>query len=98
MTREATIEQHLERRVREEGGETRKVQWLGRSKAPDRRVMLAGRPGFPCWVELKNPDTIRTFPANAHERGQVREHNRMRKLGEVVHVIGTIEAVEALLA
>lgn len=96
--KESTIERHLVRRVKALGGEVRKVTWVGRGKAPDRRVMLAGRPGFPCWVELKNPDTIRTFPADAHERGQHREHVRMRKRGEIVHVIGTIEQVEALLA
>lgn len=94
---ESQIEQHLVQRVEALGGVIRKVRWVGRSKAPDRRVMLL-RPGFPCWVELKNPHTIRTFPADARERAQAREHKRMRDRGEIVHVIGTIEQVEALLA
>lgn len=50
------------------------------------------------YVELKNPDTIRTFPADARERAQAREHKRMRDMGQRVEVIGTIEQVEALLA
>jgi hypothetical protein len=49
------------------------------------------------WVELKNPDTIKTFPADAHERRQHREHERMRAMGQRVVVIGTIEQVEELL-
>lgn len=102
---ERDIEAHLKERVKALGGEIRKVKWIGRNKAPDRRVMLPQRMdakgawrsrGF--WVELKNPETILTFPANAHERAQAREHERMRRHGEEVFVVGTIEQVEALLA
>lgn len=50
------------------------------------------------WVELKNPETIKTFPANAHERAQAREHQRMRALGQRVEVIGTLEGVDGLLS
>lgn len=95
--RESSVAEYLVERVEALGGEIRKVKWIGRNRAPDCRVMLR-RPGFPCWVELKNPDTIRTFPADARERAQAREHKRMREQGEVVHVIGTIEQVEALLS
>jgi len=49
------------------------------------------------WVELKNPETILTFPANAHERAQAREHERMRALGQRVEVIGTYAQVDELL-
>lgn len=100
--RESTIEKYLVKRVKELGGEVRKVQWVGRSGAPDRLVMCPNirRRGDDCtiWVELKNPDTIKTFPTNAHERAQHREHERMRKLGQRVVVIGTIEQVDALLS
>lgn len=105
---ERVIEQHLAKRVKELGGEVRKVQWVGRRGAPDRLVMLPPleintknfkfRKHRTFWVELKNPDTIRTFPANAHERQQAREHERMRRMGQRVEVIGTIEQVEELLA
>ncbi len=106
--KENKIEKHLVRRVKELGGEVRKVQWVGRRNAPDRLVLIP--PSFSpwlnldsskyhcIWVELKNPETIKTFPANAHERAQAREHQRMRELGQRVEVIGTIEGVEELLA
>lgn len=104
--RERDIERHLVRRVKELGGEVRKVQWVGRASAPDRLVMLPWT-AWLCtesrdqpntiWVELKNPKTILTFPADARERAQAREHDRMRKMGQRVKVIGTIEQVEELL-
>lgn len=101
--KEAHIERHLVRRVKELGGEVRKVAWVGRQGAPDRLVMAPWRDRFgdwvgTIWVELKNPNTIKTFPANAHEHAQHREHERMRMLGQRVEVIGTIEQVEELLA
>ena len=110
--RESQIEKYLVKRVKELGGEVRKVQWVGRRSAPDRLVMLPklvrfsrSTPTFSIegegqtlWVELKNPETIKTFPGDARERAQVREHERMRKLGQRVVVIGTIEGVEALLS
>lgn len=97
---ESDIEDHLVRRVKELGGEVRKVQWVGRQGAPDRLVMLRGRDCeevSTIWVELKNPDTIQTFPSGPHERRQHREHERMRAMGQRVVVIGTIEQVEELL-
>jgi len=97
---ERDIEAHLVERVKALGGEVRKVQWVGRAGAPDRVVFLRGRDCeevSTIWVELKNPDTIKTFPENAHERAQHREHERMRAMGQRVVVIGTIEQVEELL-
>lgn len=87
--RERDIEAYLKRRVQELGGECRKAQWIGRPGAPDRRVMLPGK--APVWVELK-------APGKKPEPHQLREHNRMRRLGELVEVIDSIEGVEALLA
>lgn len=101
---ERDIEKYLVRRVKKLGGEVRKVQWIGRNNAPDRVVMLPCDGKYtddwrPCiWVELKNPETIKTFPANAHERAQAREHQRMRALGQRVEVIGTLEGVDGLLS
>jgi hypothetical protein len=118
--KEAVIERALIKRVKELGGEVRKVQWIGRSSAPDRLVMLPetwktvqlaayghhpsredqwlDRPAHTIWVEVKNPDTIKTFPADARERAQHREHERMRRLGQCVEVIGTLEQIESLLS
>jgi hypothetical protein len=94
MTRERDIERHLVKRVKALGGECRKIQWIGRRGAPDRLVMLApyyGMPFLSCWVELKAPGV----KAEAH---QLREHERMRAMGQRVVVIDSIEGVERLLA
>ena len=74
-------------RVRELGGEVRKVRWIGRNGAPDRRVMLVTGP---FWVEVKAPGA----PLKPH---QAREHKRMRMHGEMVFVVDSIEAIEELL-
>lgn len=98
--RESTIEKHLVKRVKELGGEVRKVQWVGRRSAPDRLVMLPPtkmRAFFgvndgdtTIWVELKAPGV-------KPEPHQVREHERMRAMGQRVVVIDSIESVEELL-
>lgn len=99
--RESEIEAYLVKRVRELGGEVRKVKWIGRRGAPDRLVMLPfGKLPFKAtvWVELKASGKRATFPANPHERKQYREHERMRRVGQFVTVIDSIEGVEALLS
>jgi hypothetical protein len=110
--RERDIERELVKRVQAMGGEVRKVQWVGRRGAPDRLVMtpartlpgwdgvvVAGRVCFadPCtvparsvWVELKAPG----MRPPGH---QLREHARMRAMGQTVVVIDSIEGVEELL-
>lgn len=89
MTRESDIEKYLVKRVKDVGGQIRKAQWVGHVGAPDRRVMLPNR--FPIWIEVK-------APGKKPEPHQLREHNRMRKLGELVEVIDSYEAVDNLLA
>ena len=105
--RESAIEKHLVKRVEELGGEVRKVKWIGRRGAPDRLVMLpeayANLEGHPnpfarvrtrrsltVWVELK-------APGEKPEPHQAREHERMRRMGQRVEVIDSIEGVEELL-
>lgn len=85
--RERDVERHLVRRVNANGGEVRKVKWIGRNGAPDRRVML---PGLCVWVELK-------ATGEKPEPHQQREHKRMRKMGEDVRVIDSIRGVDELL-
>lgn len=101
LLRERDIEKHLVTRVKALGGEVRKVQWIGRRGAPDRLVMLPpleiNQKNFKCrkhrttWVELKAPGV-------KPESYQLREHVRMRKMGQHVVVIDGIEGVEELLA
>jgi hypothetical protein len=97
--RESVIEKHLVKRVKELGGEVRKVQWIGRRGAPDRLVMLpfywhgpaAYYVGRCFWVELKAPGV-------KPETYQLREHVRMREMGQRVVVIDSLEGVEELLS
>lgn len=106
--KESDIEDYLVRRVKELGGEVRKVKWIGRRSAPDRVVMLPpewadptalypSRWGGAIWVEVKAPGKLATFPADARERAQDREHKRMRAMGQNVAVVDSYEGVEALL-
>ena len=94
--RERDIEAHLVKRVRELGGEVRKVKWIGRVGAPDRLVMMPvvaftfDQPAT-IWVELK-------APGEKARPSQVREHERMRAMGQFVLVIDSIEGVEEMLA
>ena len=85
--RESVIEDYLVERVKQIGGEVRKVKWIGRRGAPDRLVML---PGISVWVELKAPGKV----AEPH---QLREHERMRAMGQNVEVIDSIAGVDKLL-
>ena len=85
---EKKIEQYLVKRVRQLGGEIRKVRWVGRRGAPDRLVMM---PDQTIWVELKRPK-------GKAERHQLREHERMRRVGQRVEIIDSIEKVESLLS
>lgn len=86
---ERDIEAYIVAQVYFLGGEVRKVKWIGRRGAPDRFVMLPGRRAF--WVELKAPGQ----KAKPH---QIREHARMRAMGEIVHVIDSIADVDEVLA
>jgi hypothetical protein len=96
--RESDVEKHLVKRVRELGGEVRKVQWVGRNGAPDRLVMLpymtyvgGHATQTTIWVELKASGQ----KAKPH---QLREHARMQAMGQRVVVIDSIDGVEELLA
>lgn len=97
--RESEIERYLVKRVKDLGGEVRKVQWIGRRGAPDRVVfcpMMFDDKGHACrhtaavWVELKAPGV-------EPEPHQLREHDRMRRMGQRVEVIDSIEGVDELL-
>jgi hypothetical protein len=101
--KESDIEEYLVKRVRELGGECRKVSWQGRKGAPDRLVMLPKEAyvddQHSCiWVELKAPGLAAMFPHTPHERQQHREHVRMREMGQRVVVIDSFAGVDQLLA
>ena len=93
--RESVIEKYLVLRVKSMGGQVRKVKWIGHRGAPDRLVMLPagpweGRDNGTLWVELK-------APGEKPEPHQAREHERMRRMGQRVEIVDSIEGVDALL-
>ena len=103
--RESQIEAYLVKRVKALGGEVRKVSWVGRRGAPDRVVWLPEDEIRPyivdgcfvrkqvfsqIWVELKAPGV-------EPEPHQLREHGRMRAMGQTVLVIDSIEGVDEWL-
>lgn len=85
--RESKIEKALVKRVREAGGEIRKLAWVGRRGAPDRLVMLPGR--NPVLVELK-------APKGRLSKLQIREHEILRRWFPV-HVVWCLEAINEVL-
>lgn len=100
MTRESDIEKYLCDRVKDLDGEVRKVRWIGRNGAPDRIVMLpeknpalgtAFNNNNTIWVELKAPGE----KCRPH---QIREHERMRRMGQRVEVVDSFEGVDEVLA
>lgn len=97
--RESLIEAYFVKRVKALGGEVRKVRWIGRRGAPDRVAMLpaqkgAGhvlpRPARTIWPEFKATGV-------QAEEYQVREHARMRKMGQRVEVVDSFERVDEIL-
>ena len=93
--RESEIEKYLVKRVKELGGEVRKVKWIGRNGAPDRLVMLpldqVDWQRSTIWVELK-------APSKKAEPHQLREHKRMQAMGQRVEVVDSFERVEEILS
>jgi Holliday junction resolvase len=88
MIRENIIERYLVRRVRELGGMAVKQVWQGRRGAPDRLVILPGGKMF--FVECK-------APGQSCRPHQLREHDRLRKLGITVLVIDNKDFIDEVL-
>lgn len=86
--RESQIERYLVERVKALGGECRKLRWIGRNGAPDRIVMLNGRVIF---IEFKAPGE----KCRPH---QIREHERMCRMGQHVVVVDSHDGVDEVLA
>jgi hypothetical protein len=87
ILREKDVEKYLSKRVRQVGGEVRKVSWIGRRGAPDRLILL---PGKTIWAELKGTSG-RLAPH------QAREIARLEAAGCVVWILWTKEDVDAAI-
>ena len=81
--RESEVETYLDLIVRLRGGQTRKVKWIGRRGAPDRRVMMKDGP---FWAETK-------APGEKLDPHQEREHKTMQENGEEVVVFDSISSI-----
>ena len=81
--RESQIEKYLKKEVDKIGFLIRKAQWIGVNGCPDRLIMS---PKLTIWVELKAPD-------KKPRPRQEREHADMRKNGQIIEVIDSIEKV-----
>lgn len=85
--RESAIERYLVEKVRQLGGDTRKLRYVARAHAPDRLVLLEGHHFM---VETKAPgETARP--------GQEREHARLRRSDILVCVLDTKEKIDDFL-
>lgn len=92
--RERNIENYLVERVKEAGGEIRKVKWIGRRGCPDRFVGFSTRVSnlmFPyCLVELKRP-------GKKLDDHQKREIKKLEKVGLYTFVIDTKQKVNKFI-
>lgn len=86
---EGLVEHYLVRRVKERGGEIRKLSWVGRSGAPDRLVMFPG--GRLIFVECKSDK-------GKLSRQQEAELAMLTRLGFRTAVVSSQDEVDALFA
>ncbi|EMS0143634.1 VRR-NUC domain-containing protein [Escherichia coli] len=85
--RESLIEKHLVAEVKKAGGVVFKFVSPGHRSVPDRIVLLPG--GRIVFVECK-------APGKPPRPDQLREHERLRKLGFTVVVLDSKELTEVL--
>lgn len=88
MTPEGAIQAHLKRRVKETGGEFRKLRWIGRRGAADCFIWWPG-PRF-AFVEVKQPKGRLSVL-------QEREIETLKRAGFAVHVVWSKDDVDALI-
>jgi len=85
--RESKVENYLIKRVKENGGEIRKLKYIGYKGATDRLVLFFG---FAAFVELKKP-------GKKPDKHQYEEHAILRQAGLNVWVIDNLETVDELI-
>ncbi|KXB21611.1 VRR-NUC domain-containing protein [Xylella fastidiosa] len=88
VMREQAIERYLAARARDQGGQTYKVHCINRNGMPDRLVLLPNN--VTLWVELK-------APGRRCQPHQLREHARLRALGQRVVVVDSFDGVDKAL-
>lgn len=83
--RESKIESYFVDQAEANGGETRKIKYIGRHAATDRVLFFDD--GEIYWIELKRP-------RKKAENHQAREHKRLRARGQNVFVLDTIRKID----
>lgn len=90
--KEESNELYLKRRLKETGGDTRKVKWVGRRGAPDRLVGWPQRERY-CFVELK--EESQPWGLQDHQR---REIAWMKKCGMRVAILSSKAEIDQFIA
>jgi hypothetical protein len=95
---ERVIEAHLVKRVAQLGGHAYKWVSPGRVGVPDRIVMLPPITDGAFWVGPPRTIFVELKATGQKPKPhQLREHERLRALGQTVVVIDSIEQIEELL-
>lgn len=99
MTPEGKVKAYLRKRIKALGGEVRFVKWIGRRDCLDTRIfflnggIIAGLDYddflINCWVETKAKAA-----GGKLSKGQEREIEWLRDMGEKVLVLTSIEAID----
>ncbi|EDK5981146.1 VRR-NUC domain-containing protein [Salmonella enterica subsp. enterica serovar Dublin] len=89
MTKEGRVQKYAKDRFEALGGLVRKLSYENRVGAPDLLVILPG--GLVWFVEVKKDENTKPDPH------QLREHERMRKRGANVFVVGSEKQVDKLI-
>ena len=90
MTPEGKIQKYAKEQFEAMGGLVRKLSYENRVGAPDLLVILPN--GIVWFVEVKKDENTKPDPH------QLREHERMRKRGANVFVVGSIKQVDTIIA
>lgn len=89
-TPEGRVQKYAKERFEALGGLVRKLSYENRVGAPDLLVVLPG--GIIWFVEVKKDENTKPDPH------QLREHERMRKRGANVFVVGSMKQVDTIIA
>lgn len=87
MITEKDIERYLVKQATDIGALVRKAQWVGHNHCPDRLIMTCA---ISVWVEVK-------APGKEPRAGQEREHQRMRRAGQMVVTIDSRDGVDQFI-
>ncbi|HBC7767061.1 TPA: VRR-NUC domain-containing protein [Escherichia coli] len=89
-TKEGRVQKYAKERFEAIGGLVRKLSYENRRAAMDLLVVLPG--GIIWFVEIKKDENTKPDPH------QLREHERFRKRGANVFVVGSFKQVDTLIA